>query len=153
MSDLEQVRERFGELDLHDSRLNGIHLERRDGENVDRVRLDLELLEGSYPEYQWRPVQLAFCDCAFVKVEIDLLTKALCGGAISGSECLTASSARDQIEAQMLAIGRNPAGEYGEHPLADCLEFVLGLCPPGGELHVFAKEFALSNGLGSPCAA
>ena len=133
---LDEVRTRFLQLDLHDSRLLEIRLRHRAEAPVDDLTLEVLLLKGKYPEYKWEPAELTFLDCTYLKLEVDLAMKLVCGDAIAGSTCSTDSELRRELEHGLMQQERNPLAEY--------IEFVVGLCPPAGELHIFARDFALS---------
>ena len=136
----EAVRARFDELDLHDSRLVGLRLDRRagdSGDSVDDVHLSLALLTGRYPDWSFRDARLTFLDCTYVRGDVDLGFKNVAGDAISSAECVGASALRAELERGVMA--------YEPDALRDYWEFVVYLCPPAGRLHVFARDFRLEE--------
>lgn len=132
-----EVQARFKQLDLHDSQLLGLQLGRRNGERVDDLHLSLGLLAGRYPNWEFQGARLTFLDCTYLKVDVDLGFKNVADDAISSAECLDDSSLRAELEKGVMENETNPLAAYWE--------FVVYLCPPGGRLHVFARDFRLDR--------
>jgi hypothetical protein len=133
--DLDAVCSRFKQIDLHDSRLLGLSLELRPNARVADAHLTLMLLGGRYPNHTWSPARLIFLDCTYSKIEIDHDMKQVSGDAITGSTCSRDSDLRRELEGGLMKHEKEPLSEY--------LEFVVVLCPPGGEMHFFARDFSL----------
>ena len=134
---LDDVCKRFKEIELHDSRLIGLTIERRGREPISDVHLTLSLQGGVYPDYHWTDAQLVFIDCTYLKIEIDQTMLHAAADAINGTECLNDSTLRRELEAGVM--------KYENAPLSEYLEFMIGLCPPAGELHFFARDFRLET--------
>jgi len=129
----EETRTRFSEINLHDSDLTGVHLASRAGSPTDELYLDLGLLVDD-SDYERIPARLTFHNCFYVKMEIDVNFKKRASNAISYSECVGDSAFRREVEAGMQ-----------ETALAVFWEFVVSLCPPSGEIRVFAQDFSLEE--------
>ena len=80
------------------------------------------------------PARLSFLDCTYMRMEVDVEFKRMVSDAISYSECLSESSFRREVEERM---------QYETAPLDPYWEFVIHLCPPAGELRIFARDFIL----------
>lgn len=133
----EAVRARFNALDLHDSRLVGLRLERRAENSLDDLHLSLALLTGQHPDWSFRDAQLILLDCTYLRVDFDLGFKNVAGDAISSAECVGTSALRAQLEHGVMA--------HEPDALQDYWEFVVYLCPPAGRLHAFARDFRLEQ--------
>jgi hypothetical protein len=135
--DLADVCNRFKEINLHDSRLMGLTVERRPHESISDVRLTLSLPDGRPPNVHWTSTRLVFLDCTYSRIEIDHAMTRVAGDAISGSICSRDSDLRRELESGLMKHEKSPLSEY--------LEFIIGLCPPGGELHFFARDFRIET--------
>ena len=133
----DEIRERFNALELHDSRLADVSVRSRDDGSGHDIAIDLELLRGHHPNYSHEPAQLVLLDCTYVRLDMDLDGKLVCGDAIGRVECVERSPLREALE-------RGPM-KYEDNPLSEYLHFSIFLIPPGGEMHVFAKDFVLKQ--------
>ncbi|HSA92231.1 MAG TPA: hypothetical protein VLE48_04415 [Terriglobales bacterium] len=132
----ENVSSRFNDLDLHDSKLLGVHLVRDASERVDDVVLDIRL-RPQQGESAWRDVQLRFRDCTILKMNLDLDGKRVCADDIATNLCSSDSPLREELERGQL--------KYEKEPLADYLLFQIQLIHPGGEIDLFARDFELQQ--------
>lgn len=132
---LSDVQSRFNSLDLHDSRLLDLQIQRRLTEPGHDVRIVVELLEGSYPKYVWVPGEIVFLDCTFIRLDFDLDMKLVCGHAIAGADCEQDSALKADLERTRMSSEDAPLSSY--------LHFRVALCPTSGELHLFARDFVL----------
>jgi hypothetical protein len=132
--DLEDVCARFRRIDLHDCQLRGVSLQIRQDNSTTDAHLSVIVLGGTYPDFTWTPGRLIFLDCTYSKIEIDHAMNHVSGDAIIGTTCSRESDLRHELESGLL--------KHEEAPLSEYVEFVVGLCPPGGELHFFARDFS-----------
>jgi len=138
---METVCERFNELQLHDSRFVDVSILRRTERESHEVRVDLEIERETPGGFSSQAAKLVFIDCTFLKIDLDLDGKVVCGDAIARSRCTEHSELREALE-------RGPL-KYEDSPLEGYFHFSIFLIPPGGEMHVFARDFALTFGMPS----
>jgi hypothetical protein len=117
---------RFRSMDLHDSKLLGIELKRRDGA-VDDVVLKVRLLTGKYPEYKSENVSLVFEECVRFSSDLNLVDKT------------SSSDSLDEGECESVEIPDS------DGVLQSRIAFNIRLCPPSGEMRIVAKGFYMQT--------
>lgn len=129
------ICKRFSSIKWHDSKLISLQL-LPGGDNLhDELWLNVRLLTNTKESpYKYTSAKLILRNCTFIKLDIDLTFKNMCGGDISGAYCEHESPLRKEIEKRQIK---------NEMPLDQYLLFNITLIPPGGEIKVFAKNFEL----------
>lgn len=135
---LQRIVDRFAELNLHDSRLLKISIERRAEALTEDVHLDIALLSGEEGD-SGAPARLTFLDCAAIELTIDFWAKHFCGDAIGDATC---GQVTDAIAA---TLDRDPARDRRQ-PLSELAVFSVRLCPQSGTVRIIARDFTLSGG-------
>jgi hypothetical protein len=137
------IPERFNKLLWHDSKLQGIRIQRRSGSPFDEISLDIALYVDRQPNgYERRPVSITFSSWRYVRMGMDLESKRLCSDDISEAWCEKDSVLKKQIEEK---ISHEPmqARPEKERPLAEHYLFRILLITPGGEMIIVARNFEL----------
>jgi hypothetical protein len=118
--------QRFNAIRWHDSKLLGLCFYRAGSEEL--VKISLQLLEEGIT---LRSVDLIFKESTYVKLEVDLEGKSQCSDDISDAECLAESEWLQTLSE------RNPYDSFEGY-----LHFRISLIPPGGAVHILAKDFS-----------
>lgn len=126
------VRMEFSKFAFHDFALKALHLHREQGQ--DDITLELFPPLPDEPGY----VELTFLDCAVLRADIDLIGKSICADAVAGMYCEV-----DSKFSQAVRVGKVRLYEGGD--LSSYAYFQVLLCPPGGELDIFARDFYVDD--------
>ena len=130
---------RFARLLWHDSELIGYQVTKDEDAYEYSVRLDLLLYEKNQEgKFVRNPRKVTFKDCRILQTDLDLLGVLLCGGAISYGECHTDAPKHEAEHRGRLQEFDLPEAK---NPLDSCLVFHIAMCPPGGEVVIYAKDF------------
>lgn len=124
---MDSTIQRFNGIRWHDSKLLGLSFYRAGGE--EQVKISLHLLgEGD----AFTPIDLVFRGSTYIQMEVDLAGKSVCADDISGAMCYSSS------EWIRTLSKRNPHDNFEGY-----LHFEIGLIPPGGTIHVLARDFVI----------
>lgn len=138
---IHDIRERFSQVQWHDSKILDLHLV-RDGEKKQYdLRVELNLIVSFSKGRTERSKKVAlFEGCRIIQTDLDLLGVLLCDGAIAGAVCYA-----DPIELERKIRDKAALFDMPEsyNPLEKCVGFLIEMINPGGELVVFARNFQL----------
>lgn len=121
------ITQRFNAVRWHDSKLLAMCICREGQEEL--VKLSLQLLEN---DRTLKAYELKFRNSTYVKMELDLDGKNQCSDDISDAECMSDSEWLRALSTE------HPYDHFDGY-----LHFRIDLIPPGGVLHVLAKDFSL----------
>jgi hypothetical protein len=128
---------RFNEIHWHDSQLISFQLIPK-GEASYEVHFDLRLLTNSQPgQYSWKPARLEIQDCRIFQLAVDTVGIRLTGGDIASAFCEGGPALEEKLESRPFDL------RHEENAFEDVLHFRILLIHPGGEIDIFAKNFAL----------
>ena len=134
---LQDVCRRFNAIHWHDSQFIGFQLVPKGEESYD-VHFDLKLLANAQPgQYTWKPARLEIQDCRILQLAVDTLGIRLTGGDIAAAFCEGGAALQEQLESRPFDLRQE------ENAFEDILYFRILLIHPGGEINIFAKNFAL----------
>jgi len=131
---------RFNEIHWHDSQLISFQLipKGEEGEEIYDVHFDLRLLTNSQPgQYSWSPARLEIQDCRILQLAVDTLGIRLTGGDIASASCEGGPALQEKLESLPFDLRQE------ENAFEDVLQFRILLIHPGGEINIFARNFAL----------
>jgi len=134
-----QICESFNGIELHDSKLVSLRLRReqtRNGADIDNVELSLKLLRHSRGTSEYVDAVLIFKDCGALRMDLDLIGKQLCADDIASALCQSVSAMDATIAEGRSASRHNDAVGF--------LHYTITLIPPGGEVHIFARDNELA---------
>jgi hypothetical protein len=121
----------------HDSKLVGFQLAPKSGERYD-FNVDLRLLTNAQPgQYSWKDARLQFQYCRIIELSVDLLGIRFTGGDIASAFCEGGAELKEKLESRFFDLPQ------GDDPYEGILHFRILLIPPGGEINVFARNFAM----------
>ena len=133
----QDVCTRFNQMQWHDSKLVGFQLAPKSDERYD-VHVDLQLLTNAQPgQYTWKDARLEFHDCRIMELSVDTLGIRFTGGDISSAICEGGTALKEKLESRFFDLPQ------GDDPYEGILHFRILLIPPGGEIDVFARDFAV----------
>lgn len=135
---LDSVRARFSELRLHDSRLLSVSTSSDLEAREESLILTLSILSGDHAD-EWTPGRLVFTQCSGVEIQLDFWAKRACRDTIVETSC------EYDRNAASASLDDNPVRERHD-PISSLLLFTIDLCPPGGRIRVFARDFVFSVG-------
>ncbi len=135
----ERIRDRFNQMPWHDSKLLNVRIvpARHDPRSAD-VILEI-ILRSAKAGGEASQALLSLRDSTIVKLDFDIATKSVCGDDIASASCDIDSPLKSQLERERLAAEPNGLSGY--------LHFSWILCPPSGEMHVFARTFDIDVGV------
>ena len=136
---IQEICTRFNEIQWHDSQLVALEVAPK-GENRYDVNIDLRLLVNPRPgQYNRRAARLEIQDCRINELTVDTLGIRLTGGDIANAFCERGPALIERLESRAFDLPQP------EEPFLDIVLFRIVLIPPGGEVNVFAKNFALTE--------
>jgi hypothetical protein len=125
------ICEQFNNLEWHDSKLRTFAVVREN--DRDDVIFQLEL--RGMPDAELKSTNLRLIDATYLRTDIDLGGKYQCADDISSASCQINSELREELLASQF--------RYTPDALDGFYHFDFYLIPPGGRIHVFAKDFEL----------
>lgn len=126
---MSSITQRFNEIRWHDSKLLGLCFYRKNSQEMVKISLQLLGDQGAL-----MPVEMVFKESTYIQLDVDLEGKSQCSDDISEANC---SAESDWL--LRLSAG-NPYDNF-----KGFLHFKIRLVPPGGEINILAKDFALAS--------
>src|SRR6185437_4037181 len=135
-SSVAQVQERFRSLNLHDALLLGIIIQGAGADDDEEIRLSIEMVVGRNAD-QWKPAELRLVGCVQTSISLDLWAKRQCSHMIGDGHC---TYDREWVRQRQI---EEPIRQRAQR-LENILKFTIDMCPPGGTLDIFARDFQLN---------
>jgi len=144
LSHSEDICRKFNSIDLHDSELISFALLERESGDIGKagdLSFRLKLLTDP-KKHHFKRAELILRDCRITKINIDLVEKGYCSGAILANSCSADSELKRQIHRAYVSREVMLA-RYEDDPLVEYVHFNITLVPGGGEIDILAKDFKL----------